>query len=850
MDKIPGGIATCARQGELCDTPDIGYADDLISVQGDLVSLQLKADIVSGFCIWAGLTLATDKFRAFAINWGNQFIDMGTHILIHGKGWTATEVQMRTDGNLKHLGVLWDMDLGNNTQRAQTEDFLKEALAYILARRASARCKVIAITKCVIPKLLYVLKFMGWTLEQYEQLERQISSTLRQVAKHIRGFPTDLLYVSRDDGGMGFDSLVDIVHRTKHRMYQRLCDDGDSHHAANSLLARAFRAKGQVLQPNQEAVLQPGQWISTVWATSLVEWMEREEQQLVATGKAGSQGTEDDIAQGLTTGLYTKEEREGGEVRMRTGQFWTHEQYWERSSVLEIIGVSEDQVHGIVWNTEHNVNISIGATLLTTPATHGEGGGPMALRGHPMEVLEDLGSNASLLSVTADRHCKQSNQPINKCTVMDIVTRQIRAPLTRMTEETQLKNVEDVYTDGTYMCSGTMVEWAQGAPVCTVAAGVVVNTDEGTFGYRITDMKMESAYDAELVAIAAAGRLAPGAPIYTDCKSAMQTAQGTQHRTGMAHTLVIASRRGTINKVQAHAERRKHKRDWTRQEDGNVLADAVAAGRGEEVGLTMKKFNISEAINNVLPFVWKGSDGHITMGINKTRRCKRYLAQRDKWRARAESPRGARWTGTTSCLGGGMWKKQDCSWAQAVRIMWDKHVTGENQIKWKCKETLRCEVCGAVLSQKHIILECQRPGAAAIRSRAIDKVQRIADGHGHSLVGRTIRAVLKLQKHDEAQSIWTGLWTPAIRNAICEECPWQLTRREYGMVVAALRHLASGVLELYRQGRVERRRRERTEDKMETRQPTVAECWTGEDKDHREQREQDEREHDARKYDR
>ena len=101
-------------------------------------------------------------------------------------------------------------------------------MAYILARRASGKCKIIAITKCVIPKLIYICKFMGWTLEQFGKMEKYISSALRKVTRQLASFPGELLYVSRDEGGMGFPSLVDIVHRTKIRMQQRLYDDDDS----------------------------------------------------------------------------------------------------------------------------------------------------------------------------------------------------------------------------------------------------------------------------------------------------------------------------------------------------------------------------------------------------------------------------------------------------------------------------------------------------------------------------------------------------------------------------------------------------------------------------------------------
>jgi hypothetical protein len=72
--------------------------------------------------------------------------------------------------------------------------------------------------------------------------------------------------------------------------------------------------------------MQTTPWITTVWATSLVQWMEKNEMQLTATGQddvESSTLTEQAVEDGLITGLYTDEEKYGGTVRMRVGQFWT-----------------------------------------------------------------------------------------------------------------------------------------------------------------------------------------------------------------------------------------------------------------------------------------------------------------------------------------------------------------------------------------------------------------------------------------------------------------------------------------------------------------------------------------------
>jgi hypothetical protein len=868
LDTVPGGIATCDRHGRLNETDDIAYVDDLISVQGDLQSLQKKADIVSGFCLWAGLTLATEKFRAFAVNWGNEHINMGTHITIHGTGWVPMDVKMKTDGNLKHLGVLWDMDLGNETQRIQMEGYIKEALAYITARRASAKCKILAITKCVIPKLIYICKFMGWSLEQYEKLERMISSALRSTTKHLPGFPNELLYLSREEGGMGFTSLVDTVHRTKHRMYQRLFDDDDSYHAVDSLLTRAFRARGQILQPHTETTLQTGEWISWVWASSLVQWMEREGKRLVATGRKEGDDREEEpliVEDGLSTGLYTRNEKQGGAVRLRAGQFWAHERNWQETRAVEITAVSENRVHGLIWSCGEGKTIVVGGTMTATPATHGDGGGSGVLAGHPQDMVDAFGGNATLLSVTADHHKKINGRPINECTILNVLQREMQVPFQPIEQvQAQYGSDADVYTDGTYQCYGTMEEWSQGRQRDLAAAGVAILSASHGVGLRVTDVEMMSAYDAETVAIAVAGCIAPGAVIHTDCKAAQDASSLRQHRTGITHIMRMAPQRGSVVKVQAHAERRKHKRDWSKEEEGNCKADAVAGGRIMETELKEEHFDMERAISSTFPLVWKNENGSTSFGTG-TRRCKRYTVERDVWRMKGLRP--PRWEGTTNKLGAAMWSKQECSWAQAVRIMWDKNVTGENESKWKCKEVTKCEICGVPTSQRHMILECQRPGAAAIRATAIQKVRQESDKHGNNLTGKTIRAVLRLRDHADAYTLWTGLWTPELRKEVAASCPWTLTRREYSKVVAALRHLAEGVLELYKQGGRRAVKRVRSGGpKRELRQASMDEFAQrmGDFKDDsdffheegldnaqfKECREMDERVYDSRKYDR
>jgi hypothetical protein len=206
----------------------------------------------------------------------------------------------------------------------------------------------------------------------------------------------------------------------------------------------------------------------------------------------------------------------------------------------------------------------------------------------------------------------------------------------------------------------------------------------------------------------------------------------------------------------------------------------------------------------------------------------------------------------------------------AVRIMWDKYLTGQNEVKWGRPQPGRCPACGAITSQRHMIVECQRPGLQAIRAAAIKKLQGETTTHGNTLVGRSLQAIGDLLTHDDAYTLWTGMWTPEIRMEIAGRCPWQLKKKEYGLVVKALRHLANGTLAMHR---LERptvcRKRARTETATEQRQASIDEGWIKADREReesekgvhmqeeggraaepRERNEADDRDFDTRKYDR
>lgn len=132
--------------------PD-AYVDDLLSISSSVVKLQLKADIVSTFCLIFQMFLNVKKFRAFHLNWGNdKGQEATTQITIHEKGWTPRLVTLDGDGKLTHLGITRDCDLSDCTQFCVMYDKVALALYAVMYAKVLTEVKLAAIKLVIYPE--------------------------------------------------------------------------------------------------------------------------------------------------------------------------------------------------------------------------------------------------------------------------------------------------------------------------------------------------------------------------------------------------------------------------------------------------------------------------------------------------------------------------------------------------------------------------------------------------------------------------------------------------------------------------------------------------------------------------
>ena len=251
-------------------TPDVGYADDVISLQGTVSALQGKADIISAFAIIMNMIIHVDKLRLLGIKWGNHHRPEEDHIIIHTFSWLPTAVPIQQAGDLKHLGILWGMDLLNLTQFHKAADLLTSWCKYASYSSLSHMSKKLALETSTYQKIIFYAKFATWDATQLLALDRIVANFIRKIHKSASSIAMDLLFLPKSYGGLGYKKLSHEIYKAQFAMLWRLlASEGTSKLAALSCLHRGFKAAGQLspfcLGNNMEPALGDRYWIHGIY---------------------------------------------------------------------------------------------------------------------------------------------------------------------------------------------------------------------------------------------------------------------------------------------------------------------------------------------------------------------------------------------------------------------------------------------------------------------------------------------------------------------------------------------------------------------------------------------------------
>ena len=123
---------------------------------------------------------------------------------------------------MKYLGFTYTLDNSTRTQLQITSTNLQKMCVRIASRRASAATKAAVYNMYVLAQLRYYGPHFTAPQTKLEKLfDEPVQTLLRKLTYNMQSFPTALLWIPRDKGGLGFRKPTDVINEAKLNMVNR-----------------------------------------------------------------------------------------------------------------------------------------------------------------------------------------------------------------------------------------------------------------------------------------------------------------------------------------------------------------------------------------------------------------------------------------------------------------------------------------------------------------------------------------------------------------------------------------------------------------------------------------------------
>ena len=510
---------------------DVAYADDIFSFQGTLQALQRKADIISAFCIVAGIQISVTKLRAFAVVWGNGNQHTTDQIMIHMGKWIPTQISMKSDGDFTQLGSRWNMDLGNDKAFTDAKDIIDLACSKIVTKRGSMGAKIQAIELCIQRKIAFYAKWMPWPLAWFRELDKHLARYYCEITRSNRNSSHEHLYMGKSSGGLGIRRLSSTAQISKlHLMHQMIAPAAgqEQNQAMLSLVNKGFRAEGKVPLPDTITTMGPPIIAQPNWVSSLRDYLEElsigiklngstrtdplmeladsmvSDQfhichdtkltlhllGIVTCGELYMEGDSEFMDQEINLQLSNNQHKYAllpralfscpiptTSISLRTGQCWMKDDM--RHSVLEIVGFQGDLIDYIIWQPATTTPLKIADKVFLQQSTTHDGftkGSGTNNHRLPFAAFTESPMLQVLLSV--DRH---HTDGANSCQIIMIRPRTPRmintlpkpAKLFPAPIQDMLRYAKEIFSDGSWKNDITIGEHLTGVNHIQTAGGLV-----------------------------------------------------------------------------------------------------------------------------------------------------------------------------------------------------------------------------------------------------------------------------------------------------------------------------------------------------------------------------------------
>ncbi len=130
------------------------------------------------------------------------------------------------------------MDLNNDKQLEDLICKLKEIGARIVRYQGRVGDKVKALEYCR-------MQYCVWGLAEYEKLDKIYTGIIRKITRNLGEYPTKPIWALAIDGGLGAQSLLDYMQRSKLRLLLKNIEKNDNTGKAfEGLVSRVLRLSG------------------------------------------------------------------------------------------------------------------------------------------------------------------------------------------------------------------------------------------------------------------------------------------------------------------------------------------------------------------------------------------------------------------------------------------------------------------------------------------------------------------------------------------------------------------------------------------------------------------------------
>jgi hypothetical protein len=292
--------------------------------------------------------VAIKKLRTFGIEWGvKKKGEKRIKLTMGGEEGKEKWVEVKDEGIMTHLGVIWNMDLHNEDQWNNINTTIEKMGEIIMRGRGRMRDKITAINYCLKSTILYRLQYCTWGIVKYQELDQTLDKIIKKVTKNMNAFPGDMLHVDVKDGGLGLRSLAEEANERKMKLiFDNINKESATGLALQGLVSRGHRYAGKGGLVGYDQVIEDTLG-NTGWVTSIVQGIKEAGLGLRTNGRKekinyAATSTEDKKKKieinkrGIVTVEEDGEATTNVEVIARIGQCWK-----KGSEVIEIVGYND-----------------------------------------------------------------------------------------------------------------------------------------------------------------------------------------------------------------------------------------------------------------------------------------------------------------------------------------------------------------------------------------------------------------------------------------------------------------------------------------------------------------------------